>query len=510
MIASILKVLESCPQSPESERSLIQLGSSFEAQNSDISADLLHALAEYCEKNAAQDWPRYLMLLLGSGNAKQLRSWLTPQCESPICQIYSQCPSEHVLRNQLLAMLIYSGCVDAWLERVCNDPPATIEGIELAFVPLSEDNSILLSPEQLQQLIEQGTDNRSVAASIYELANREFREGRIAAHPVANRIDPICELTGHLIQRLALIEEGKLPDGATPETVAQIVQESVALIIALIDTLALLNHEPAKIKLKQALELKHRRLQVEAAAGLARLSDEEGANKLIELAEHPVVRPRVIAYAKELGIADQISLELKGNISTAESVLALWLSHPEQMGLAPTSMKLIEQRELYWPSYEDPVECFLFEFVYGTGENAFRNIGISGPLTHAFVPDISHLNRADQFSAFAGWQTLTDEIFLVSVEKAEQVLAGDLNRLQQQLKQQAIENPTPIMMASFFGEYVLIVDGAQDQENGTLIVGRDETAWIGQGNKDSPIDWQLAFDIWKGRKLLTNFNPAFS
>ena len=450
------------------------------------------------------------MLLLGSGNSKDLRAWLTPECEQPISQIYAQCPPEHVLRNQLLAMLIYSGAIDAWLDRICDDPPATIEGIELAFVPLSDGDSIALSSDQLQRLIEQGTNNRSVAAPIYELANREFREGRIATHPVNNRVEPICELTGNLIQRLSLIEEGNLPDGATPESVAQIVQESVALIIALIDTLALLNHQPAIIKFKQALELKHRRLQVEAAAGLARLSDEEGSKTLIELAEHPVVRPRVIAYAKELGIDDQISLELKGDISTAESVLALWLSLPEQMGLAPTSMKLVEQRELYWPSYEDPVECFLFEFEYGSGENAFRNIGISGPLTHAFVSDISHLSQSDQFSAFAGWQTLTDEIFLVSVEKAEQMLAGDLNRLQQRLNQQPIEEMTPVMMASFFGEYVLIVDGILEQDNGTMIVGTDEIAWVGQGNKMAPIDWQLAFDIWKGRKLLMNFNPAFS
>lgn len=468
------------------------------------------ALADYCSQCDSEDWPRHIILLLSSCPPAQLQSWLTPQCQPPIQRIYTICPPDHVLRNQLLAMLIYCGAIETWVELICNDPPTKIEGIELAFVPLSSNDSFSLTPEQLQHLIENGTDNRTVAASIYELANREFRESRVDSHPAAGRIQPLCELAGGLINRLEMIEEGKLPEGATPESIAQTVQESVALIIALMDAMALLNHEPAKLKMKQALELKHRRLQVEAAAGLARMSDEDGITRLIALAEQPVIRPRVIAYAKELGIDDQISIELKGSISNAESMLALWLSQQEQMGLAPTSMKLLEQRELYWPSYEDPIDCFLFEFVYGTGDNAFQNIGISGPLTHAFVSDISHLNHADQFSAFAGWQTLTDEIFLVAIEKAEKMLAGDLSRLWRRVDEQTYTDATPIMMASFFGEFVLIADATKNHEKGTLIVNNDHVDWIERGNEKAPIDWQLAFDIWKGRKLLTNFNPAFS
>ena len=47
-------------------------------------------------------------------------------------------------------------------------------------------------------------------------------------------------------------------------------------------------------------------------------------------------------------------------------------------------------------------------------------------------------------------------------------------------------------------------------ETGTWVVDADGNDWIGRGNESAPVDWQLALEIWKGRKLLTNFNPTFS
>jgi hypothetical protein len=180
------------------------------------------------------------------------------------------------------------------------------------------------------------------------------------------------------------------------------------------------------------------------------------------------------------------------------------------MGLAPTEIELIDQRELYWPSYEDPMSCYLFSFEYGTGENAYRNIGISGPLTHAFIADISELPVADQYSAFAGWQTMSDEIYLVPIERAQALLAGPTENLKRQFDSTKLDEFEIEFVASFFGEYVLVVAGKQDQRDGTLIVHEEDQTWIPSSNSRSPIDSKLAFDIWSGRKLLTNFNPAFS
>lgn len=507
MVDSIINLLRSCADSKENERGLITYGNRLVDLKDHEVNQLLSRLVEHAEEFEDSDWDRHMMMLLSCVPMGGLKSWLLSADVAPIVRLYRMTDPNHVLRCQLLAMVIGMGNVSEWIDLICNDPPQSAERIDLAFAPVVGDD--LIGAKEISHLIEHGTANLAVAAPIYELANREYREKRIDEHPAKNRLVPICELTGSLIARLGMIEEGSLPANSTPESVAQIVQESVALAIALIDTMALLDFEPGIVKMNQAVELKHRRIQVEAAAGMARLDDEAGKQRLVELAQHPVIRPRVIAYAKEVGIENQISLEHRGAIAQAESELAIWLSLPDQMGLAPSSIRLVEQRELFWPSYDDPVPCYLFEFEYGSDENAFRNIGINGPLTHAFSNDIRHLDRSDQFSAFAGWQTLSNEIYLIPVDRAKEVIPKELGHLNRLLEEHPFKKTGINTLASFFEKHVLIADGTLNGEEGTMIVEDSDCSWFSQGNARLPIDWHLAFDIWKGRKLLSNFNSTF-
>jgi len=306
------------------------------------------------------------------------------------------------------------------------------------------------------------------------------------------------------------IEKGEFTAGITPAKVNRLVSDSVAMIIALCDLFALLDHQPAVDQLHQALNLKHRRIQTEAASSLARLGDDDGRQALIALAEEPVARMRVLKYAEELELTKEISLELQGELATAESHLAIWLSEPKQMGLAPSKLELVDQRELYWPSYEHPLQCYLFRFTYGSGDRTFTNIGICGPLTHAFAADIQSLSGDDMYAAFAGWQTVHNDIFQMSVAQAQKSFSNDFRRLESSLKSSDAESIEHEAVGSFFGELVLIASATQDNQPGTLIVEANATEWIPAGNPQAPIDWQLAYSIWQGRQLLTSFNRSES
>ena len=66
--------------------------------------------------------------------------------------------------------------------------------------------------------------------------------------------------------------------------------EGVSLAVSLCDALALIGDASSTARLREAHEIRHRRLRVEAAAALARLGDEEGEKSLIELAAEPVAR----------------------------------------------------------------------------------------------------------------------------------------------------------------------------------------------------------------------------
>ena len=512
MIQEIVTALQQATESSANEQSLLSMGQMLADLSQSETIAFFEQLVEFSQSNA-DSWIRPTTLLLANLPNPKIADWLPDETLAPIRKLYEICPADEILRIQLLAMLANKGsesAIDLWCDLLCECPPESPSGIEAAFSPLITNAKLGISRTQLARLIEKGTDHPVAASALYELANHQYRQGNVDPHPLADRAPALVELLGALIQRMAVIEEGGFPEGTDPDTIAATVQNSVALIIALIDTLGLLKVEAAASKFNQAMDLRHRRIQVEAAAALTTLDEPGGKQKLLDLLIHPVVRPRILSYAKELGFEKEISLEHKGPIANAETQLALWLAQAQQMGLAPTAMNLLDQRELYWPSYEDPLACYLFSFEYGTGDNAYRNVGISGPLTHAFVSDISDLSIADQYSAFAGWQTVTDEIYAVPIERATNLLAGPTESLKRRIEMADFDEFEIDFVACFFGEYVMAVSGKRANKSGTMIIDQDEQYWIPSGNPKSPIDTKLAFDIWSGRKLLTSFNPAFS
>ncbi|MEM9410414.1 MAG: HEAT repeat domain-containing protein [Planctomycetota bacterium] len=512
MIVELIHALKEAEKDPGAERHVLSLIGDLRSMNQEQYPGLIRELLTFAQASNSDRWASLISLVL-SGLPLESKQWVPDDSVEALVQLYQTCPDDSILRSHLLCLIGSSNRDNAqktWVDLLCNSPPQNNENIQLAFAPFIDHQDRFIDERLLQILIDRATHHLTIAASIYELCNHEFRKGRNRPHLLQARSRDLVELLGNLIFQLGRIEEGHLPPETNPQEIASIVQNSVALIIALIDAVSLLQEEQAIGKLYQAIELKHRRIQVEAAAGLARIGEESGQDKLVDLAQHPVVRPRVIAYARELGFENKISLEFQGPIAEAESSLALWLGSPQQMGLAPTSIELVDERTLYWPSYEDPIHCFLFQFEYGAGDQAFKNIGINGPLTHAFTSDIRHLSAVDQYSAFAGWQTMSDEIYTIPIDRAERLIPNDFMRLRNNLDAEDLDSFELQTIASFFGEYAMVVSASKEEQPGTMIVDINQSEWIPEGNSQSAIDWTLAFDIWKGRKLLTNFNPAFS
>ena len=427
--------------------------------------------------------------------------------------VYRALPVASNLRNYILALLVTCPTTPAlsrWKLLLCQEPPQYRLGIAIAFAPLLRSN-ISFEPSFFDDLLAHAIGHLPVAAAVLDLANFAFRNQRVESHPAISRAAQLTELLGHLVQQMARIEEGNAPAGQDPQDVSQTVSDAVALIIPLCDAIGLMKYHEATGKLLQVLELRHRRLQTEAAAALARMEDENGKNALIGLAEHANVRLRVLAYSKELGFEDEISLEHRGEISIAESHLVTWLAEPAQMGIAPSDVELHDCRDLSWPSYDHPVQCYLMKFRYGT---QLSNVGIVGPVTHAFSADISHLDLSEQYAAFAGWQTVHEEIFVLPIERARQALAGITQRLESRLDQvqrdevipwkQFESAAEPVALGGFFGEYQLVVTAPKV---GTLILDDHGHSWFDSGSDLAPIEWELALEIWRGIRLLKNFNP---
>ncbi len=438
-----------------------------------------------------------------------------------LLSLYHRSPQTAQARNAVLFWLASStreswnhDRMNAWAGLLSNDPPGHRSTLPLAFAP-AMDAKLKPDRQLLERLLNEGLQHLQVAPAVLDLLNFYVRHDQLDSHPAAPRAPALAELLGQLAGQLGKIEEGQIEPDADPQQIGQQVSDAVALIVSICDTLAQTGFDKGIPKLNQAAALRHRRVQTEAAAAMTRLGDEQGRSLLIGLAAEPVARLRVLSYAEELGLIEDISLENRGEIAIAESHLAIWLSGPEQMGIAPSRIALVDNREMYWPGYEHPVQCFLFKYGYGLEERPYENIAICGPMTHAFPADLTHLSHEDIYALFAGWQTVHEEIFQMPPERAADAFPGKWSTLTAGLRRQEEDPAERVSEANiefagrFFGRLALAASCKHSIEGrGTMIVDEDQHWFFPAGSPTSPIDARLAFAIWQGRQLLSTFNPA--
>jgi hypothetical protein len=513
MIDQLINSIRAVGTDPVQARNLASWSIQIETLNPQEVDSLLAALVEITCGVTDHPLDRGLQPVIAAliSRTKKKQEPLGSEWIERIRQLYENSPPTSPLRNYWLAWLATAGNTEAmqsWIGLLASSPPQHRAGIGLAFQPIMK-RDFHPQPWLLDALLHEGVQHIQLAPAIYDLFNYYYRTKQVEDHPAASRLDELTLLLGQLVGQLGKIEEGSLAAHSDPQLIGQQVSDAVALIVALCDTLALNNHEEAIRKIHQALNLKHRRVQVEAAAALARLGDRLGREVFIKLAEEPVVRLRVLNYAEELDLTREISLEHRGEIAIAESQLAIWLAEPTQMGIAPSKIELVDNRELYWPSYEHPILCYVFRFEYGSGEHGYSNLAICGPMVHAFTADLKYLPIDDVYALFAGWQTVHDEIYQVSPERARQAFGKQWRHLSQLLEQSETGSKCePLFLGSFFGKLAMVADCSSEESPGTVIVDSDSTTFVERGLPAAPITGELAYAIWRGRQLLSTFNPA--
>jgi hypothetical protein len=244
---------------------------------------------------------------------------------------------------------------------------------------------------------------------------------------------------------------------------------------------------------------------------LARLGDERGREELIALAAEPVARLRVLAYARELDLIDEVPDEYRTPIAEAEAELCVWLAEPTQFGLPPSRCELVDDRELYWPGFEEPVWCFLFRFTYNVlaqgKELVYSNVGIAGPVTHAFTADLGDLAPDDIYAAFAGWLAEHMVIQEFDVERLSQSERLEATRLERRLHDAGYSQIEPKVMGYFFGEKALVAPAQRESVPGIAVVDFHDIYFYPTRDSRRSLGVREAYCIYKGRKLLRTFNP---
>jgi hypothetical protein len=414
------------------------------------------------------------------------------------------------VRHLLLAWLAASRrrvALVTLAELLAESPPRHTLAVATALSPLFQRPDY--DPSALFPRLLDGLVHGSAAAAILDLANFVTRQGLLPRHPAADRVASLADLLRGVVGRLGQLESSLGGTAGSAAGLALQVDEGVSLGVAVCDALAQIGDPAVVGRLYQALELRHRRLRVEAAAALARLGEAAGVEALLALAAEPVVRLRVLAYAEELGLRDRVDEDYRTERACQEAELVLWLAQPSQVGFPPSRCEWIESRDLYWPGYDQPRTCTLFRFVYRRDDQEFSNVGIVGPLVHAFGADLLDLPPDDIYAAFAGWQAEHEEIYELDVAQLDEPQRLDVFRLQRRLHDDGCDAVQPLRLAFFFGEKVLLARATRQGQPGVAVADAREACWWPHAGARRPLGPDEAWCIYKGRHLLRTFNPEW-
>lgn len=453
-----------------------------------------------------------------------LTAWLAPQWErftagpfipvledqetlAALRRIYQQCEPEQELKGQVLrglALAATPAALELLLELLLTDPPQRTEHADQAFVPLfrrKDQRVAALYPRLLDAV-----QHPQIATAVLDLANYLVRERVMTTHPGRERWQHLAELLGGVVQHLDNLERHPNQYAKTPEELSQKVGQSVGLAIALCDALGLIGEAKTVGRLRQALELSHRRIKTEAAAALARLGDDEGVEALQELAAQPASRPQAIAYLTELGLEDKIEPQFRTPAAKAEGEFAAWLASRAQIGIPPHRLQVIDRRQQFWPGFHEPVDCSLVRYEYNFPAGRITGIGIAEPLIHAFQVDLEDLPPDDIYAMYAGWSAEHASIRETPVEQLDGQSRTFMDELAGQLANMGYTHIRPIKLGQFFGQQIPVYVAKYEDKPGVAMVEGGRVHWVPAGNSSRPLGPHEAYDMLKGRKLMEAFN----
>ncbi len=414
-------------------------------------------------------------------------------------------PNRHLLL-QLLAMIRSQESLSLLVHLMKESPPEKWIAAAQVLSPLMQHDDWPVDafyPAALDCL-----QHASLASPLLDLANYVYRCQRVDRHPAADRLAMLNVLLGEVSGRLGAFEENPRTFGDDVDAVQATLGEAVALAVSLCDAVGLIGDESSIGKLNQTVDLRHRRVQCEAAGALAKLGDEVGKKRLLELAADPAARLRAIHYADELEFGDLIDDDYRTDEATAEAELALWLSQPQQMGVPPTAIEVIESRRMLWPSFQDPVDVFLVRFEYNFGDSTYSNVGITGPVAFAMSTDVANLPMDDIYAIYAGWHAEHPDIFTVPEDQFNDVQTRVMGTFQKHLTRLGYESIKPARLGFFLDEQAGVFSAVRDATQCVVVTDGLETIDQPVSGRLRPLSPGDLFNLYKGRKMLRTFNPS--
>jgi hypothetical protein len=154
-------------------------------------------------------------------------------------------------------------------------------------------------------------------------------------------------------------------------------------------------------------------VQMEGAWASAKLGSAAGVNILSRLCRDPARSKQACQYLRELDLPEAIPGDVLDPAFQAQAELVAWLSHPDEIGRPPDTIRLFDARELYWPPTRDRRSVWLFQYSYDVEGDASDTshgrydvgIGMVGTITFSLMGETHpNMSAEDIYALHCCWE----------------------------------------------------------------------------------------------------------
>lgn len=152
-------------------------------------------------------------------------------------------------------------------------------------------------------------------------------------------------------------------------------------------TIAFLSEPDRSELLNLARKSKFDEVRLKAAWASAKLGQRSGVDELKSFAKNPIYTSRAQSFLTELNLVKEIPEEARKPSLINEALMRDWLTHPNEFGRQPDSLKLLKRMTLKWPSSNSRRTVWLYEYRYTKfidNKKDYVGVGLVGARVPAF------------------------------------------------------------------------------------------------------------------------------
>lgn len=263
--------------------------------------------------------------------------------------------------------------------------------------------------------------------------------------------------------------------------------------------------------LELALAYPDYEVQLEAAWASAKSGEERGFEKLVEACKNVHTAKRGHGYLEELEQADRIPAETQEPKFLAMAEFSSWLQHPNELGVPPDELEVVDQRDLKWPFQDEATPFYVIRYLHRDKdgiEDDEIDCGLVGSMTWCFFYKNMHRRPPeDVYAIHCYFEMLQNELIIEDDEINPIRYAAKVGKWDQE-KLSESKIVCAARVSKKFGipnRTVVVIRAKKSGEEGWAVVDDAGNAWYPKSDQPDDSTEKLILMLHIGRTFL-NFD----